>query len=158
MKPWQAVDAMGVRRHRGDVVAADGLRWRVAVRCLAQLPDHVYAMTTFDPAGGVATIWLHREAWREVRLGTARTLFSVAHELGHVALHAETLIGLSTRPEPDHGAQLEAEANRFAAHLIVPDVARLELPPSELTQDALMRRFNVSAITASRRLAEWGIT
>jgi len=121
------------------------------------VPHHVWGMTTFEP--GRAWIWLTREAWPELALGVPRTRWSVAHELGHVVLHGEELEGLDERAEVEHHARLEAEANRFAAHLLVPDAAlkRLGANASTTALDVIAKRFGVSTLAAGRRLEEWSM-
>jgi len=119
------------------------------------LPHHTWGMTTFERDR--AWIWLNGEAWREVRTGTPRTRFTLAHELGHVVLHGEDIVDLFTRPIPEHHEQLEAEANRFAAHLLIPDASRKRLSGSQLKAEALAKRFNVSLKMVDNRLREWGL-
>lgn len=134
-------------------VALDGLTVRAV--CAEFLPVHTWGLTTFE--AGRAWIWLNEEAWPEVFRGTARTRFTLAHELGHVVLHGQELVDLFTRPEPEHHARLENEANRFAAHLLVPDAAleQLSCRPSEAASHALAKRFGVSLRMAARRIEEW---
>ena len=116
----------------------------------------VWGVTTFNAEVDRAWIWLNEEAWPEVKKGVPRTRFTVAHELGHVVLHDDGVLDLDGRPEPDHQAQIEREANIFAAHLLIPDAAlrRLEVTQAT-TPDALTRRFGVSSMMASKRLQEW---
>lgn len=132
----------------------------VIARGHSGLDDDAYAVTMIDLVDASACIWLHREAWAELPREIPRTRFTVAHELAHCVLHAEDLDGLDVRPEGDHHAQLEAEANTFAAHLLIPDAAlkRLGLTPSTATSDVLAKRFGVSARMAQRRLEEWRAT
>lgn len=55
----------------------------------------------------------------------ARRRFTAAHELGHFLLHADRMTGFiadATISETDDGAgDLEPEANRFAAELLMPE-------------------------------------
>jgi len=125
-------------------------------RCGIGLPPNVWGLTTFARAR--AWIWLSREAWAEVtptrmREGTVpRTRFTLAHELGHVALHADELVELDVTADPDHDARLEAEANAFAAELLVPAQALRRLTRARADDIAL--RFGVSVPMAQRRLDE----
>ena len=110
----------------------------------------VWGVTTFDTDR--AWIWLNFEAWPELKKGIARTRFTVAHELGHVVLHGDDVLGLDGRAEPEHQEQIEREANIFAAHLLIPNAALKRL--GAVTAETLARRFGVSSAMASRRLAE----
>ncbi len=149
-------EALELAQLAHPITARFGARlWSVRARLFGQLPPHVYAMTTLAPGAGSATLWLHRHAWAELPREVPRTRFSVAHELGHVSLHAVELAAMHAKIEPDHHDRLEREANRFAAHLLIPDRAFAALVASELAPDALARRFGVSAMTAGKRLAEW---
>ena len=123
----------------------------VRVRCHPGLARDTYAFTTFDEAND-AWIWLNTEAWSEVAPGVPRTRFTLAHELGHVALHSNELDELEVKAEPDHDERLDREANRFAAHLLIPDAALKGLVRARAEDVA--RRFGVSVSTAARRLEE----
>lgn len=126
---------------------------RVVVAPSDRLPFHVYGLTTLERRAELrARIWLNREAWPELGRRIPRTRFTVAHELGHALLHGLELDGLEERPEPDHLERLEREANRLAAHLLVPDAA-LDLLVGATAYD-LSRRFGVSTMAAGRRLDE----
>lgn len=126
--------------------------FRVRVQGHAGLDDDTYAVTTIDLADESALISLHRDAWRELPLEIPRTRFTLAHELGHIAMHAEELDELDVTAEPDHEERLEVEANLFAAHLLIPDAAlkRLANPrPGDLA-----KRFGVSVMTEAKRIEE----
>lgn len=144
LSPLESVPLVRLVR---DTIIADTV---VCVTSHEVMPAHMWGMTTFEDDR--AWIWLNKTAWREVRTGTERTRFTIAHELGHVALHGEELVDLFTRPEPEHHARLEREANRFAAHLLVPDAALKRL---RLDATALARRFGVSVPMAGKRIEEW---
>lgn len=151
--PTSALALAGVAT---DTTARFGERfWTFRARLLAQLPAHVYAMTTLEVEARRASLWLHRDAWRELRDEVPRTRFSIAHELGHVMLHADELAEMHTKIEADHHDRLEREANRFAAHLLIPDRAFDALSGRDLAPEAVARRFVVSIMTATKRLAEW---
>ncbi len=148
-----ALEAVPLAGLRFDTLI-EGLRGQYTVRArgLADLEDTDYAITDF--AADRAWIWMHRAAFDELVREVARTRFSAAHELGHVVLHgAEELEGLDDRPEDDHAEELEREANRFAAHLLIPDQALKRLPTAGA--DALARRFGVSSAMAAKRIEEW---
>lgn len=127
-------------------------------RCNPGLPPTTYASTEIDAEEGEAWIWLNREAWPELAANTPRTRATVAHELGHVVLHAPDLVDLEAiaAAEPDHDEQLDREAWAFAAQLLIPDAALAQLP--RLRPDALGRRFGVSAVMAAKRIEEWQTT
>lgn len=85
-----------------------------------------------------------------------RTRFDLAHELGHLVMHAGAAVATDR--------QLEHEANQFAAELLVPErTLRAVAPPSTSIQDvlALKDRFGVSAqamayaLRDCGRLSEW---
>jgi hypothetical protein len=118
-----------------------------------------YASTEFDFALGEAWIWLNREAWPEFVAGNVpRSIATIAHELGHVALHAGEVGDLETTDaEADHDRKMDREAWTFAAHLLIPDAAlkRLAVSPSTATSEFLAKRFGVSTMMAAKRLEEW---
>lgn len=127
---------------------------RVVVAPNDRLPFHVYGLTTIERRPEArARIWLNREAWPELTARVPRTRFTVAHELGHALMHGPELDGLDERPEDDHHDRLEREANRLAAHLLVPDTA-LDLLGSRGLEE-VARRFSVSTLAAARRMDEW---
>lgn len=148
LSPLAAVPLHGLRRD----VRIVGLHepWLTRARSTEILAHNVWAITTFDRER--AWIWLNQEAWPEVVTGTTRTRFTLAHELGHVALHSEELDELDVQADPEHDARLEAEANAFAARLLIPDQAVRRL--SKLRADELGRRFGVSTMAAARRIDE----
>lgn len=86
------------------------------------------------------------------RRGVPRTRFTVAHELGHVVLHGDDALDLDGRADPDHQEQIEREANAFAARLLIPDAALKRL--TNISADALAKRFGVSSMMAARRISE----
>lgn len=121
----------------------------VCVRTHVALTKTVWGVTTFHDDDR-AVIWLNREAWPELPARVPRTRFTVAHELGHCLLHPDEYAGLTTAAEPDHHADVEREANAFAAHLLVPDQALKRLSSA----DVIAKRFGVSLRMASLRLTE----
>lgn len=117
------------------------------------LPRSTYAVSEIDLAEGDAWIWLSRDAWPEFQRGDVpRTRATVAHELGHLALHASELADLEVDAEPDHDARLDREAWAFAAALLIPDQALRRLPRAR--PDEIARRFGVSVPMAQRRIEE----
>ena len=97
---------------------------------------------------------------------TARTRFSIAHELGHFLIPShrpaadgpthctlDNLRMIDAR-EKDEQRQVEAEANRFAAHLLMPPKRlRTEILKSDTTLQAIValsERFGVSKEAMAR--------
>ncbi|MCL4223131.1 MAG: ImmA/IrrE family metallo-endopeptidase [Myxococcales bacterium] len=85
--------------------------------------------------------------------------FSIAHELGHLVLgHEESLASLCTLTLPGGGADLENEANAFAAELLMPEALvrrRCEVSPVDLEiARGIARDFRVSLLAAARRFVE----
>ena len=99
----------------------------------------------------------------EAARSPGRRRFTVAHELGHWHLHRHGK-GAHTRfcrPEDIGGARdelrlsraIEAEANRFAAALLMPEsTLRRVAPELRFSVPALARQFGVSAIAMQVRL------
>ncbi|MGQ7298036.1 ImmA/IrrE family metallo-endopeptidase [Quadrisphaera sp. KR29] len=78
-----------------------------------------------------------------------RRRFDLAHELGHLVLHAEL--------ESFQGQQAENEANAFAAAFLMPREGLLARPLRSATFDVLLRekaRWQVSAMALAHRLHE----
>jgi Zn-dependent peptidase ImmA (M78 family) len=107
-----------------------------------------------------------------------RQRFTIAHEIGHLLLHAAPLhidpahqVGVIPNVGPESGRLLrksstdyrETEANRFAAALLMPqefltvDLTKAVLPlaPSEIAR--LARRYDVSQQAMTFRLLNLGI-
>lgn len=85
--------------------------------------------------------------------------FSIAHELGHLVLgHEESVTSLCELRPPGKDAPLEAEANAFAAELLMPEVLlrrRCEVSPVDLEiARGIARDFRVSLLAAARRFVE----
>lgn len=117
----------------------------------------VFAMSEVDATADEAWIWLNREAWAEFFAGAPRTRATVAHELGHLALHAAELAELADiDADPDHDLRLDREAWTFAAHLTIPDQALRRL--TRRRADEIARRFGVSVAMATKRLEEFART
>ena len=74
-----------------------------------------------------------------------RQRFTVAHELGHLALHAQTPPPTST----DDARRLEAQAHRFAGALLTPHQALLD------DLDALGGRVTLTTLQSLK--ANWGV-
>lgn len=113
------------------------------------------------------TIYLDR---RECRRHPRRRRFTIAHEIGHWVLHisAGKLYGCrpadiveqpsEARPDKRAVRRIEAEANRFAAELLMPET--LVVPAAtELGSNvpALAERFDVSVPAIRVRLQQFGL-
>ena len=97
-----------------------------------------------------------------------RKRFSIAHELGHLFLHPESLVNFSAQSvlyrdgvPSEKTDQLEIEANYFAACLLIPE--RLIIHEiggrTEFDEEAieiLARKFKVSQIVMSLRFISLG--
>jgi hypothetical protein len=140
---------------RGVTLTGLGRELFTVARAHPGLSLTTYASSEFDIALGEAWIWLNREAWPEFVAGDVpRSIATIAHELGHVALHAEEVDGLEdTDAETDHDRRMDREAWVFAAHLLIPDQALHRL--SRLRADELGKRFGVSAMMAGKRMEEF---
>lgn len=97
----------------------------------------------------------------EAERSAGRRRFTVAHELGHWRLHRDRGDSHYCRPEDIGGSEndlfalkhIESEANRFAAALLMPEVAiRAQAARLRLSIPALARRFGVSAQAMQVRL------
>lgn len=123
----------------------------VRVRGHSCLPDTCFGLTTVRMADMRASIWLNHAAWPELLASIPRTRFTISHELGHVVLHAAEIGGLDAVAERDHDRRLEAEANRFAGHFLVPDEA---LAAAGADPHTLAARYCLTIGAAHRRLSE----
>ncbi|KAA8820735.1 helix-turn-helix domain-containing protein [Bifidobacterium vespertilionis] len=82
-----------------------------------------------------------------------RQRFDIAHEIGHLMLHAGLL------SEDVAGRNIESEAHEFAAHLLMPTRRVLAVIPSHATISQIIsgkRYFKVSAMAMARRAHELG--
>jgi Zn-dependent peptidase ImmA (M78 family) len=99
-----------------------------------------------------------------------RQRFTIAHEIGHALLHArddaalftgESRVHLRDSGEPLN--DIEIEANRFAAELLMPEneVRKLVVQPIEIYEEVvvgpLAREFNISSQAFTARLVELGL-
>lgn len=101
----------------------------------------------------------------EARSSAGRRRFTIAHELGHWRLHAgqgkQTRAAIYCRPDQvndgreDLGNDMrtEAEANRFAATLLMPEgLVRRDARDHKLNVPLLAKRFGVSSTAMRLRL------
>jgi Zn-dependent peptidase ImmA (M78 family) len=108
---------------------------------------------------------------REVRVNAGecasvplRRRFTVAHEIGHWVLHAQTAASavrfcrVTDVPEAPRDPR-EREANRFAAELLMPeDSIRAEVASGGLQPELLADRFAVSPLAMRWRLYNLGLS
>jgi len=112
------------------------------------------------------TIYLDR---RECRRHPRRRRFTIAHEIGHWVLHisAGKLYGCRpadiveqprARPDTRELRRIEAEANRFAAELLMPETL-VVAAANDLGSNvaALADRFDVSVPAIRVRLQQFGL-
>ncbi|MCT1691554.1 XRE family transcriptional regulator [Brevibacterium sp. p3-SID960] len=81
-----------------------------------------------------------------------RHRFSIAHEIGHLLLHADS---------SEHSAAIEKEADEFAAELLTPAASMDAVLPTRLdlaALDRLSRTWGVSPTSLVRRMVERGRT
>tara|TARA_R110002020_G_scaffold35246_1_gene106525 strand:- start:1011 stop:1577 length:567 start_codon:yes stop_codon:yes gene_type:complete len=99
------------------------------------------------------TIFLKKSVYEGACSGFFRDRFTVAHELGHAFLHAgqtPVMALLSKHPDKPY-CQSEAQANRFAAALLMPfELICPSMSPSEAT-----KVFGVSKSTATYRIRDY---
>ena len=74
--------------------------------------QHFFGLSIGDADGGPAIVV---NTWE--RIPVERWIFSAAHELGHILLHADSF----KIEEQDEIAEQEDEANKFASHFLMPD-------------------------------------
>lgn len=78
----------------------------------------------------------------------AAQIFTLAHELGHLALGATALSDATARTLPNE--RVEKWCNRFSAEFLVPAEELARIPGDDL--QALARHFKVSTLVVLRRL------
>lgn len=82
----------------------------------------------------------------------AAQIFTLGHELAHIALGQSVLSDATPRAVPSQA--VEAWCNRFAAEFLVPKKELEEIPGTDL--QSLARRFKVSTLAVLRRLFDVG--
>lgn len=101
-----------------------------------------------------------------------RQRFSLAHELGHMMLHADIIKGIHVDKgnailqraalAAEGTDPMEIEANQFAANLLVPDFLLSSILGDDYTisddeeeLEALSKKFKVSTVMIQLRLVKW---
>ncbi len=108
------------------------------------------AYVTFNPL----TLNVHREIWRDAKLGESKSRFILAHELGHIVMHRDNRQAYSEDPAarlkfPLPQESAEEQANLFAAHFLAPD----HLAARCTTSTELTLMFDYPGDFANGRLA-----
>lgn len=131
--------------------AADKLGVKVFA---AKLPDKVSGVLIRDPSYGTPSGFV---IFVDEDEPAVRQRFTAAHELGHFVLHKEAVghkneDNYLLRSEGMSNRQ-EAEANRFAASLLMPfDLIEAAMRSGITSPRELAKHFNVSEIAMSIRL------
>ncbi|QPL05556.1 MULTISPECIES: ImmA/IrrE family metallo-endopeptidase [Actinomyces] len=164
-----AVDVPALDGASPEEAAAELRRtWRVGTDVLPNLTrlaeaHGVRVVGLPDPEEDVDAFSFWSEGQPFVVLARSKTAerarFDLAHELGHLVMHSDTL------DERVTDRQLEHEANRFAAELLVPrQTLRASVTSSSVGLEALLdlkTRFGVSAramaysLKDAGRLSDW---
>ena len=131
------------------------LEWLIAYGWLQVLADNdpkfLYAEALYSPAE--RCIFLREFDYIHCVDGTnPRSLFTFAHELGHMALGHDKSLSREINANMEHELYEDSEwqANTFAAEFLMPleEIKQLNLR----TPDALMKAFGVSREAAQYRL------
>lgn len=128
---------------------------------VASLPSELEATTEFLGAGDGFRVRLSETSYKRMRRGHPRGLFTLVHEVGHLALHIPELRALTALPHRDrllardrksHPVYCDSEwqADGFGAAIAMPAEVALTLGSA----DAIRRRFGVSYQAAEYRLAQ----
>lgn len=142
---------------------------------LERLADSLNATIRYEPFEGNLSGMVHRTGSGAAIIGinslhsATRQRFTIAHELGHLVLHADTarfhvdqesLIGLRDETSALATDVREIEANQFASELLMPEVllrAEIEKLPATIDPEnyssELARRFRVSPQAMAIRLS-----
>lgn len=118
--------------------------------CTDSEMDGAYGLTC--PQGGF--IRIREDVYSEACAGNGRARFTVAHELGHLLLHADPekpLARASSTENLKPFQSAESQANRFASSLLVSE----ELITSNIPEE-VAKVFGVSNETAFYRLKNLG--
>lgn len=118
------VDPVWLQLRRQEYTANKILQWAglvsppVDVRDLARrMGIVVHEQSERSWSGAVESSERHATVWLNAKEGETRKRFTLAHEIGHLMLHP---LGLTFRDTSFLGGSREAEANRFAADLLMP--------------------------------------
>ncbi|MDQ6891135.1 MAG: ImmA/IrrE family metallo-endopeptidase [Acidobacteriota bacterium] len=129
----------------------------------------VEAQAEFEPETLEFVVKLREDTYRLLELDDPRSRFSLAHEIGHIVLHAVQLMRLSSIPhsmtpalyrgKADHPIYRDTEwqANAFGAALLMPAAGIREIATRKpLTTGVLRNAFGVSHTAATKRLEVYG--
>jgi len=146
--------------------------YRVSVRgtsvaldyAVENLPPTVEAEAKYDPETNKIVVTLSAKTYAELRRGTPRAVFTVAHEIGHAVLHPAELFDRALAPDPRAMQRVipthqlykdtEWQANGFAAALLMParGLLILEANGADLDGFVISEQFAVSMQAAELRL------
>jgi hypothetical protein len=159
---WELFERIGryhLRAGKQDVSLTYGVE--------EELPGGALACATYDETENTIALILSAQSYDALELRNAtRARFSLAHEIGHAALHADRLIEI-TRVDRARRAMLrtdvsgtpiyrdsEWQANKFAGALLIPGpgLEHLELH-GRLTPNELQKLYAVSYSCAKRRMS-----
>lgn len=140
------IDVLRKLKHHGQIIDY------VRVSDMS-LPD---AEAQYDPDKGI--IYLRESTYLAAERGDTRARWTVAHEVGHVALnHKQTRNRSIAARSIEKSAQTirrdEAQAHRFAAALLAP-FHRANFSP-QTTAQQVAARFDISLDAANRRIEEF---
>jgi hypothetical protein len=131
-----------------------------------ELPPGLEAQAHFSIEEGAIVVELTPSTYEDLRLGIARALFTLCHEIGHAILHPAELVdrrlaaangtalhrgAVAAHP---HYKDTEWQANGFAAAMLMPAVGLVELEQAhpELSAELLSQVFAVSLQAAELRM------
>lgn len=162
--PTCGMSGMGVFESLEDFpIEASGKTYPLTYGTVPHLPQGVEAITYLNRDKDAIQIDLVETTYRALERNEPRALFTVAHEIGHAVLHADTVVDMATMP---HGSAAlmrgasshqvfedsEWQADGFAAAFLMPLeglAANCDVP---LTVASVQRRYGVSSDAAQRRL------
>lgn len=135
------------------------LKHRGSITDYVRVPDHLMqeAEAKFDPCD--RKLYLRESTYCAARKCEPRARWTVAHEIGHIALHHDRARNRSTLPtEIEQIAPTirrdETQAHKFAAAFLAPyHRANFSL---EMTSNEVAKLFGISLPAATRRVQELG--
>ncbi|WP_395835549.1 ImmA/IrrE family metallo-endopeptidase [Archangium violaceum] len=108
-------------------------------------------------SGAVSSTDTRAEVWLAVGDRPVRERFTLAHELGHLFLHPLGVAYRDAHYEPGTST-IEAQANNFAASLLMPDwMVRVAMQSTGGDVQRLARLFDVSESAMKYRLVNLGL-
>jgi hypothetical protein len=130
-----------------------------------ELPAGIEAQAHYSMEEGAIVVALAEGTYDDLRAGTGRALFTVAHEIGHAVLHPNELVGrriANVNPRALHRGAVgghkafmdtEWQANGFSAAMLMPATGLLKLERAgHLDARTVSRVYLVSLQAAELRL------